>query len=221
MPIARETLRRLPRYLTALESLNGKGPKHISSSALAELTNENSIKIRHDLNHFGHFGQKGVGYDVDALRHNLRHILGLDRGYSAVLLGGNGLESVLLDCLSFAVCIDAVYPLRMENGKALNSRTIQTISEASGFVRRNHTDIAILAVPDCLAQTCAESLEQAGIRGLLNLTGTELVTGSHIIVENIDLPCRLLTFSCRLNTAVYQECRAAGVSRLSPSTENP
>ncbi|MBQ2095277.1 MAG: redox-sensing transcriptional repressor Rex, partial [Firmicutes bacterium] len=62
--ISTAVIRRLPRYLRALEDLEHNNTERISSGELSRLIGYTASQIRQDLNHFGGFGQQGYGYNV-------------------------------------------------------------------------------------------------------------------------------------------------------------
>ena len=67
----------------------------ISSKEFSQLTGYTASQIRQDLNNFGGFGQQGYGYNVEALFEEISSILGLDREYKMVLVGGGNLGQAL------------------------------------------------------------------------------------------------------------------------------
>ena len=198
MYIAEETVRRLPRYLSALEALRSDGQSRVSSLLLADRVHESAVKIRYDLRTIGSFGQKGLGYDADELHHELVRFLGADRPFSAVLIGGNGLERTLLQDRFFAELIRKVFLLPCRSGPGTREKAEQVLAEAASFMEWEHTDIGILAVPASCARRSAEYLKNAGVRGVLNLTGVDLVGENAGLMESLDLEDSLLCLSCRL-----------------------
>ena len=93
--ISDAVIRRLPRYYRYLDELHAKGIVRISSGSLGKRMGITASQIRQDLSCFGEFGQQGYGYKVTALRAEIASILGMDRGYSAILIGiGNTLAFI-------------------------------------------------------------------------------------------------------------------------------
>ena len=79
-------MQRLPLYLRCLESLDDTQVR-VSSEELAGLAQVNPAKVRKDLSYLGTFGVRGVGYDVDHLRFQIRTELGLERDWHVVIVG--------------------------------------------------------------------------------------------------------------------------------------
>ena len=84
--VSNNVIRRLPRYLRRLDELTEEGVSRISSFELANQLGLTASQIRQDFSCFGEFGQQGYGYNVPALRAHLASVLGVDRGFTAVLI---------------------------------------------------------------------------------------------------------------------------------------
>src|SRR6202165_3737235 len=94
--ISDSTVRRLSVYLRFLEQVNAQGRATISSGELARLGGTTSAQVRKDLSFFGSFGKRGLGYEVPALKAQLREILGLDRRYRVIVIGAGKIGSALV-----------------------------------------------------------------------------------------------------------------------------
>src|SRR3989304_311844 len=73
------TVKRLSRYLRALEGFAERGYETISSEELAGDLHLKPSQLRKDLAYFGEFGTRGMGYSIPKLAEQLRRILGLHR----------------------------------------------------------------------------------------------------------------------------------------------
>ncbi|MDZ4910642.1 redox-sensing transcriptional repressor Rex, partial [Clostridium perfringens] len=85
--ISMAVIRRLPKYYRYLGDLLSKDIQRISSKELSDIIGFTASQIRQDLNNFGGFGQQGYGYNIEDLHTEIGKILGLDKSYSAVLIG--------------------------------------------------------------------------------------------------------------------------------------
>src|SRR5690606_28057372 len=90
---SRATIRRLPRYLRALESVSDGD--NISSEELAAAAYTNAAIVRRDLNLLGFSGIRGVGYDVARLRTHIRAELGLTADVRVAVVGAGNLGRAL------------------------------------------------------------------------------------------------------------------------------
>ena len=93
--ISESVVRRLPIYLRYCHQLQKKDVKTVSSKKLGEHLQLNPAQIRKDLAHFGEFGRKGVGYDVDYLVDKIEQILHLDKPVPIVVVGAGSLGHAL------------------------------------------------------------------------------------------------------------------------------
>ena len=89
-------VRRLSLYLRQLESFKRKDRRTISSRQLGESLNLTDAQVRKDLAYFGQFGHPGIGYRVDDLIGQVKHILGTDRTWSVLLVGAGNLGRALM-----------------------------------------------------------------------------------------------------------------------------
>lgn len=85
--ISEAVVRRLPIYLRFLNELNMKNIRTVSSQELGRRLDMNPAQIRKDLNYFGEFGKKGIGYDVSFLIEKIRQILKLNQMIHVALVG--------------------------------------------------------------------------------------------------------------------------------------
>ena len=89
-------VRRLSLYLRQLESFKRKDRRTISSRQLGESLNLTDAQVRKDLAYFGQFGHPGIGYRVDDLIGQVKHILGTDRTWNVLLVGAGNLGRALM-----------------------------------------------------------------------------------------------------------------------------
>src|ERR1700722_12524250 len=88
-------VRRLSLYLRQLETFKRKDRRTISSKQLGESLGLTDAQVRKDLAYFGQFGHPGIGYRVDELIAQVRHILGTDTVRNVILVGAGNLGSAL------------------------------------------------------------------------------------------------------------------------------
>jgi redox-sensing transcriptional repressor len=194
------TASRLSVYLRCLNTLDAAGVKTISSKALAEQFHLNAAQIRKDLAYFGEFGVRGVGYYVKELKRHLRLILGLDRTVHVVILGAGNLGLALADYPGFRQEGFAIVGLFDTERAKIGRRSkggvrIYNINEFRRFVKREHIDIAVVAVPAESAQTVVNQVVQAGIRAVLNFSPGALKVPPTVRLKNVDLTVSLESLS--------------------------
>lgn len=194
--IPEETIRRMPRYLRAFSTLGGQGQEFLSSRQLADYLHLNPPQIRKDLSYFGDFGTRGVGYPVSQTAQQIRKILKLDVAQKAALIGAGRLGTAIAAYPGFAMFgfdIAAIFdsaPAKI--GKKIAGLTVQDISQVTA-IHNEGIRFAILAIPAEAAQTCADMLVLAGIRGILNLSPQWLYVPKRVKIVSIDLAMELGT----------------------------
>lgn len=201
--ISSAVIRRLPRYFRYLRELIRNNIMRISSKDLAEKMNVTASLIRQDLNCFGGFGQQGYGYNVKYLYNEISNILGVDKHYSAVIIGMGNLGHALANNPLFEkrnVAIKGLFDVS-ENviGKKVGELTVMDMANVTDFCRENKIDIAVLTLPKPEAPSAAKILAKAGVRGFWNFSNMELsLPDFNVKIENIHLGDTLMTLCYEL-----------------------
>ncbi len=189
--ISSAVIRRLPRYLRALEELEHENTERISSGELSELIGYTASQIRQDLNHFGGFGQQGYGYKVSILRSELESILGLGRRYNMIIVGsgrlGQAINSFLASYKS-EFCVKRLFDVKPELiGTARDGVEIRDVTELPAYLEKNEVDIAVITVIKDRAQEVCDILMKGGVKGIWNFAPIDLEEGEDTPVENVHL----------------------------------
>lgn len=193
--IADSTVRRLSAYLRFLEDFEHRGLATISSDELARRGGTTSAQVRKDLSFFGSFGKRGLGYSVPELAGRLREILGLGRDWRVIIVGTGKIGAALARHHGFrqrGFMIVAAYdndPATV--GADLDGLTVRDISRLETDVRREHPDIAVLAVPEEAAQPVAQRLVKAGIKAILNFAPAQLQVPADVTVKTVNMAMEL------------------------------
>jgi len=185
-----ETVRRLPVYLRGAIHLSNQGVEHVSSASLADLLGVKPWQIRKDFSYFGDFGTPGVGYQLESLIKHINKILRLDTGPRAVLVGVGNLGSALLAFPGFRMYgfeIAAAFDVdKRKVGRTKNGVLIEDIARLRQ-VRRRRIDLGIIAVPEAASQEIAQTLVEAGIKGILNFSPRYIAVPKRVKVITIDI----------------------------------
>jgi redox-sensing transcriptional repressor len=198
--VSNNVIRRLPRYLRKLDELSESGVDKISSRQLGDLLGLTSSQVRQDFNCFGEFGQQGYGYNVSALRAQIAGILGMERGFSAILVGVGNIGRALMENFCFSdwgVDLAAAFDIKPALiGTEYKGVHIYDMDELESYLRNHKTDIAVLTVPKAAAASVTERLTANGIDAIWNFTNVELTEpNSSTIVENVHFSDSLLSLS--------------------------
>ena len=201
--ISDAVIRRLPRYYRYLDELHTKGIVRISSGSLGKRMGITASQIRQDLSCFGEFGQQGYGYNVAELRSEIGHILGIDKGHRLIIIGVGHLGHALLQNFDFEKVgfhVDTAFDISPDLvGTRIHDVTIRSMDELEPYVAENQPNVAVLTVPQHVAQPMASRLIDLGIKGFWNFTNVELSTDvPDVFFEDVHFVDTLLTLSYRI-----------------------
>jgi redox-sensing transcriptional repressor len=214
-PVSELTTNRLSVYLRSLNQLEAAGTETISSQALAERFHLNAAQIRKDLAYFGEFGVRGVGYYVQDLRRHLRQILGLDRKLRVGVMGAGNLGQALADYQGFkreGFQIVAMFDVAdTKIGEESRSGVpIYDLKDLKRIVRREHIDIAVIAVPAESGQQVLDQVTAVGIKAVLNFSPGALKAPAGVKLKSVDLTVSLESLSFFLAQGIDDEKGAKG-----------
>ena len=196
--MSNNVIRRLPRYLRKLDELSENGVDKISSRQLGDLLGLTSSQVRQDFNCFGEFGQQGYGYNIAALRTQIAGILGMERGFTAILVGVGNIGRAMMENFCFSdwgVNLAAAFDIKPALiGTEYRGVHIYSMDELEKYLDENKADIAVLTVPKTAAVPVTERLTASGIDAIWNFTNVELTEpNSSTIVENVHFSDSLLS----------------------------
>jgi redox-sensing transcriptional repressor len=193
--LSRASVNRFSLYLRHLERLAAEGVQKISSSQLGEALGIHDAQVRKDLAYLGNLGQPGIGYHAHELIAALRHGLGIDRQWSAVVVGVGNLARALLRYRGFEqqgfkfVALFDADPQKI--GQQLDGLVIHAPQAMAAIVAATQAELGVVAVPAEAAQTVADALVAAGIRGILNFAPMILRLPPGVSLVAVDLAVQL------------------------------
>ena len=172
--VSNNVIRRMPRYLRKLDDLSAAGVERISSGELGRQMGLTPSQIRQDFSCFGEFGQQGYGYNVVALRGEIAKILGMDRSYSAVLVGVGNIGRALMENFCFeqyGFTLKGAFDINPELiGQEVHGVTVHNFSELEPVLSQLQPDVAVLCVPKSMANSIANEVAKAGVPAIWNFT---------------------------------------------------
>src|SRR5207248_10611093 len=126
-------------------------------------------QVRKDLACLGNLGQPGIGYTVAELIGAIRRALGIDRDWRAVLVGVGNLARALMRYQGFqqqgfrvvALCDND--PAKV--GQTVEDLVVRGLDDLPEVVRSTGAEMGIVTVPADAAQSVADRLVAAGVRG--------------------------------------------------------
>ena len=200
LEIPEVVVNRLPIYARALAELAADGESVVSSQTLGEKLDVTPAQIRKDLSYFGRFGKQGRGYNVQTLLSKLREILGLDRQWRVCVVGVGRLGQAIAEYGGFEPqgfqIVGAFDSDQGKVGTQLGKTTVRHSDELEGYLRQNHIDVGVVAVPAHAAQAVTDRLVNCGIKAILNYAPMTPHVPRDVTIRHIDpvLAMQSMTF---------------------------
>ena len=195
--VSNAVIKRLPRYHRYLGELLREGILRISSAELSRIMNVTASQIR----------QQGYGYNVKYLYGKISELLGVNEGYSAVIVGAGNLGKALAATHMFerrGVKRLAMFDTNPDIvGKEIYGIHVYHVDELFDYCEKENVSIGVLTVPKEAAYDVSMTMVKAGVRGLWNFANMELkITAPDVIVENIHLGDSLmkLCYELKINS---------------------
>ena len=193
--LSRASVQRFSLYLRHLQRFLREGAPTVSSSQLGEALGITDAQVRKDLAYLGNLGQPGIGYPAQELIAALRQRLGIDRPWSAIVVGVGNLARALLRYRGFEqqgfrfVALFDSDPAKV--GQTVDGLEIHALDRMAEVVARHGAELGVVAVPVEAAQNVADALVNAGIRGILNFAPIVLKLPAHVSLVAVDLAVQL------------------------------
>ncbi len=201
--VSEAVIRRLPRYYRKLEELHERGVDRISSQELSAEMNLNASQIRRDFNCFGGFGQQGYGYQVQRLKDELHHIIGLDKHYHCAIIGAGNIGRALLLYNGFggqSFSMDAIFDINPKLiGESIEGVSIRSMFDFDSYITTHAINLGIICTPRDVAQQVCDRFEVLGVRAVWNFAPLELTGPDWMSIENVHLSDSLFTLTYRAN----------------------
>jgi redox-sensing transcriptional repressor len=182
-------------YLRQLEILLSQGTLKVSSSQLGLALGITDVQVRKDITYLGNLGQPGIGYPIQDLIAAIRRGLGIDREWAVALVGVGNLARALLRYKGFLqrgfriVALFDADPAKV--GQRVEGLEVHPPEKMRQVIAATKAELGLLAVPSDSAQVVADSLVNAGIRGLLNFAPVVLHLPPHVSLVAVDLTVQL------------------------------
>lgn len=200
--ISRASAARFSLYLRCLEEWHREGHTRVSSREFARALGTTDAQVRKDLAQLGQLGQRGIGYEIAALVAAIRRQLGIDRVWSAVLVGVGNLARALLRYQGFRARGFQIVGLFDSNpslaGKVVEGLEIRPASQLRELVPQSGAELALLTVPAEAAQAVVDELVAAGIRGVLNFAPAVLRVPPTVHLATVDFTIQLEQLAFRV-----------------------
>ncbi len=193
--VSDRTIGRLSLYRRFLRDLRADGETHIFSHQLAALAGGTAAQVRRDIMAIGYSGSPVRGYDIERLLTSIGQFLDASQTQNVALVGVGNLGRALLayfvgrhPTLSIVAAFDKD-PAKAN--RVIHGCRCYPVDDLKVIAHEQDIRLGIVAVPAPEAQSVANLLCQAGVRGLLNFAPIRLWVPEHVHVEDIDVTMAL------------------------------
>ncbi len=163
----------------------------------------NPAKVRKDLSYLGSFGVRGVGYDTEHLKFQIKVELGLEEDWHVVIVGVGNLGRALANYGGFVergfriVGLFDADPAKI--GTTVNGLIVEPLDQLDRKVKAENALIGVVTTPAEAAQEVAEALARAGVQSILNFAPTVIKPPDGVDVRRVDLSTELQVLSFYLH----------------------
>ena len=197
--LSRQALKRLPIYMSYLQSLDIEKDEYISSSAVAKALDLNDVQVRKDL--AAVCKTSGVpkrGFVVRDLIAGISDFLGYECHTDAVLIGAGKLGRALMSYGGFEnYGINIVAAFDSFEG-AVDNIAVFPIEKVPEICKKLNVKIGIITVPQANAQQVCDLLVKSGIMAIWNFAPIHLKAPENILVQNENMASSLAVLSNHL-----------------------
>jgi redox-sensing transcriptional repressor len=203
---------RLARYYQLAMEKREDGVTYISSATIAGELGVTSATVRKDLSYLSASCGAKRGYDTECLERLLRRALVADQTVNVAIVGAGNMGRALALHRRFADCgfrVRAVFDRAPSLiGCRIGDVKVTSAARMAAVVRRKGIAIAIVAVPEAVAQATTDQLVRAGVKGILNLSEGHIRAPKDVHVLDVRIVAGLLGLSCRMRMADRQSASA-------------
>lgn len=198
--VPRQTVKRLPNYLTYLKGKAEEGVVNISAPMVAKGLNLNEVQVRKDLASVSESGGKPrTGYLLSELIMDIEKYLGYDNVKDAIVVGVGHLGNALMSFEGFknhGLNVVAGFDSNDDLiGTEVHGKQIFSNDRIIELCQRLNIHIGIITVPDEHAQEVCDIMVKAGILAVWNFAQVHLKVPPNIIVQNENLAASLAILS--------------------------
>lgn len=193
--ISEKTIGRLSAYRRLLYRSSLAAQPNVYSYQVAALSGVTPAQVRRDLMSIGYSGSPNRGYRVPELIASIGDVLDNPAGENAGLVGVGNLGRAILAFFSGRrpkLTIVAAF----DNAISKVNRTVHgcrcyPLEEVPAVVKRDGIRVGIITTPAEAAQSVADLLVEAGVRGILNFAPVPLRLPAGVYSEDIDMTMAL------------------------------
>jgi len=196
--LSQRTINRLTQYHTILRDYSKKGIENITSALISQYLKIDETQVRKDLKSINCKGKCKVGYVVSELKEIIENVLDYKITKRAYVIGAGNLGTALSKYSKFdefGLKIEALFDTDIKKiGQNIDNKPIYDLKDISQIIKKTGVNIAILTLPNKVAQSVTDELVIAGIKYIWNFAPTILTVPDGIKVWNENLIGSFLQF---------------------------
>ena len=206
--ISKSVLKRLPGYLSYLQSLPEDSSPYISATALANALGMGDVQVRKDLAMVSDGGRPKIGYLRESLIEDISQFLGYDNTTDAVLIGAGKLGQALCGYSGFSAYglnILAAFDTKPSADATREGTKIYPMENLQHFCKATKVLMGIITVPVPYAQEVCDQLIECGVKAIWNFAPTHLDVPDNILVQNENMATSLAVLSMHLQAQMKEK----------------
>jgi redox-sensing transcriptional repressor len=188
--VDRERVLRLLTYKSILLRFKSLGFIRVFSDNIAEALDISASLVRKDFGIFGISGSQKGGYHIDYILEKINQIIGTDELQKVIIIGVGRIGEALMNYKGFAndgIHILAGFDTDLAKMGSHYEVPVFPMEKMQAYIKENEIKIAIMAVPELVAQHTFELLKDAGIRGILNFTPLKIKSTKSVVVNQVNI----------------------------------
>ncbi len=186
-----KTIERLSQYRRALLICLDNGKDYIYSHEIARIQHITSVQVRRDLMLIGYSGTLRKGYNIQKLIDLIGEIIDSEKGIKVAIVGIGNLGSALVNYFTgkrYRLAISSCFDNNPDKiGQSIHGVPCYSVSDMQKVIQNENIEIAIITVPVTSAQSVADELVKAGVKGILNYTPKPIVVPDDVYLEEYDM----------------------------------
>jgi len=185
-----DLIKRLSQYKKILAKLKTMGFVKVFSDNLSDALGISASLVRKDFAACNLTGKRRGGYQVNELIEKLNTLLGKNSEQRVIVVGCGKLGSALMNYKGFEteqIKIVAGFDINPQRQNPDGAIPVYPADQMEAFIREQHIQVAILAVPGDASLQTLDRLQGFGIRGILNFAQVPMRSSENCNVENVNL----------------------------------
>jgi len=196
--LSQRTINRLTQYHTILREYSKKEIQNITSAQISSFLKIDETQVRKDLKSINCKGKCKVGYIVSELKEAIEQVLDYKTTKKAFVIGAGNLGIALSKYSKFSEFGLEIMGLFDINpaliGQKFDNKEIYHLDDIQKKINETGVNIAILTLPNKVAQAVTDKLVDAGIKYIWNFAPSILTVPNDVKVWNENLIGSFLQF---------------------------